>query len=155
MAHVVAGPAGGVVPKAEHQGGCLCGAVRYSIVGPMRPVGACHCEQCRKTSGHYVAATSCPREALNLEDQSGALRWFDSSERAHRGFCSVCGSSLFWEAHNESTISIMAGTLELPTGLEIAEHIFTDFAGDYYKLDDDLPKLTGDDTIRRAEMKNQ
>ncbi|MDX1607168.1 MAG: GFA family protein, partial [Candidatus Competibacterales bacterium] len=75
-------------------GGCLCGAVRYRARGPLRPVIACHCRQCRRSSGHYVAATAALREALDLEDASGALRWYRSSTQARRGFCAQCGSSL-------------------------------------------------------------
>ena len=43
--------------EMKHGGGCLCGAVRYEIRGPLRGVIACHCSQCRRTSGHYVAMT--------------------------------------------------------------------------------------------------
>ena len=41
-----------------YRGSCLCGAVRYIVRGELRHVVGCHCGQCRKTSGHYVAATS-------------------------------------------------------------------------------------------------
>ena len=27
-------------------GGCLCGAVRYELVGPLRDVVNCHCSEC-------------------------------------------------------------------------------------------------------------
>ena len=50
-----------------HSGGCLCGGVRYRATGPLRPVVACHCVQCRKTSGHHAAMTSVPRADLALE----------------------------------------------------------------------------------------
>jgi hypothetical protein len=39
-------------------GGCLCEGVRYTLTGDLRPIIACHCQQCQKTSGHYVAATA-------------------------------------------------------------------------------------------------
>lgn len=42
-------------------GGCPCGGVRYEVRGPLRDVIACHCTQCRRTSGHFVAATACRR----------------------------------------------------------------------------------------------
>ena len=41
-----------------HTGGCLCGGVRYAIRGELRGVIACHCAQCRRTSGHHSAMTS-------------------------------------------------------------------------------------------------
>ncbi|MDB3912880.1 GFA family protein, partial [Paracoccaceae bacterium] len=41
-------------------GSCECGAVVFELSGKLRDVVACHCGQCRKTSGHYWAATSGP-----------------------------------------------------------------------------------------------
>jgi len=45
----------------NRSGSCLCGAVTYQVSGALRPVVACHCSQCRKASGHHVAATSAAR----------------------------------------------------------------------------------------------
>ena len=39
-------------------GGCLCGAVRYQVRGPLRSVVMCHCSQCRRQTGHVMAATA-------------------------------------------------------------------------------------------------
>jgi hypothetical protein len=123
-------------------GHCLCGAVRFEVRGALRPVIFCHCEMCRRASGHFVAATACPRTALHLVS-ADTLRWFVSSEHARRGFCSVCGSQLFWEPIAEGYVSIMAGALDRPTGLKASGHIFVESAGDYYELSDRLPKQTG------------
>lgn len=122
-------------------GGCLCGAVRYRVDGPLRPVVGCHCTQCRKSSGHYVAATSAPRDCVAVE---GEVTWFASSDTARRGFCATCGSSLFWDGPGEN-LSIHAGTLDKPTGLTLAGHIFVGDKGDYYALGSDLPQAEGDD----------
>lgn len=125
-------------------GGCLCGAVRYEVRGPLRAVVNCHCAQCRRTSGHFVAATAARSEDLTLVESDG-LRWYESSPAARRGFCRTCGASLFWEPVSGGRVSIMAGTLDLPTGLQTAAHIFVDDAGDYYEIHDDLPKHPGGD----------
>lgn len=50
---------------------CRCGAVRYEVNGPLRNVIACHCEQCRRSSGHFVAATACHRKYFTLTQQDG------------------------------------------------------------------------------------
>lgn len=123
-------------------GGCLCGRVRYRVTGPLRPVVYCHCGQCRRTSGHFVAATSVAEDALIIETDE-SLEWFASSETASRGFCRRCGSSLFWRPNAKPYICIMAGTLDESTGLEAVEHIYVSAKGDYYQLTDDLPKLPG------------
>lgn len=56
------------------------------------------------------------------------------------GFCGDCGSSLFWEPASGERISIAAGTLDLPTGLETMAHVFVEDSGDYYTISDDLPR---------------
>lgn len=127
-------PPGAGDAAAVRTGGCLCGAVRYRVTGPLRDVLLCHCEQCRRTSGHYVAATRCRRTDLVLDDATG-LRWYESSPGIARGFCSTCGSSLFWQRGDADLTSIMAGTLDAPTGLRISGQIHTAAAGDYYRID--------------------
>jgi hypothetical protein len=121
-------------------GRCVCGAVRYAVRGPLRPVSYCHCSQCRRTSGHYVAATACAAANLTLLNVEG-LCWYRSSSRAERGFCGACGSSLFWKPGHGRHISIMAGTIDTPTGLDAVEHIFVADASDYYELADGLPQF--------------
>ncbi|CAN5776656.1 GFA family protein [soil metagenome] len=121
-------------------GGCLCGAVRYRIDGPLRPVVACHCTQCRRTSGHHVAATAAPREAVAVE---GTVSWFASSLGVRRGFCAVCGSNLFWDDSARPHLSIWAGSLDGPTGLRLTHHIFVAEKGDYYDIADGLPQHAG------------
>ncbi|MGO9513724.1 MAG: GFA family protein [Steroidobacteraceae bacterium] len=125
--------------ETTHTGGCLCGGVRYRIHGPLRGVIACHCSQCRRTSGHYVAMTSAPSANISLT-ASDSLIWYKSSQRAERGFCGVCGGNLFWRPFGEDRIAITAGTLDTPTNITLTEHIFVADKSDYYMIDDDLPK---------------
>ena len=129
------------VPTTK-RGGCECGAVKYAVSGPLRKVVYCHCGQCRRTSGHYVAATACASGDLDLKNDEG-LRWYRSSDIADRGFCSVCGSSLFYRPDHGKYVAIMAGTIDTPTGLKCREHIHTDDAADYYTINDGLPQYPG------------
>jgi hypothetical protein len=110
--------------------------VRYEIRGPLRDVIACHCSQCRKTSGHFVAAS----QALNANIvllESATLKWYRSSPTAERGFCAHCGGNLFWrpDGQNPPVTSITAGTLDAPTGLKTIKHIFVADKSDYYEID--------------------
>ncbi len=125
--------------ETTHSGGCLCGAVRYRIRGELRGVIACHCSQCRRTSGHYVAMTSAPSANLELTTAERLL-WYKSSDTAERGFCGRCGGNLFWRQIGSDEISITAGTLDTPTNITMEQHIFVADKSDYYAINDDLPK---------------
>ena len=131
-------------------GACLCGAVQYAVDGPLSNVIYCHCTQCRKTTGHYFASTSCLREHLTIIVDRG-LRWYESSPEAKRGFCEHCGSSLFWSYKEAPSIAILAGSLDVPTGLKADAHIFVADASDYYTIDDGLPQHADYGSINAAE----
>ncbi|MBV9802277.1 MAG: GFA family protein [Solirubrobacterales bacterium] len=124
-------------------GGCLCGAVRYEVRGPLRDVLMCHCEECRRWHGHVSASTAADRDDLVMLQDRG-LRWIDSPRSeagARRGFCAECGSSLFWDPPGRPTVSISAGTLDEPTALRVVAHWYVSQAGDYYELPGDgLPR---------------
>jgi hypothetical protein len=72
------------------------------------------------------------------------VTWYVSSRDARRGFCGTCGSNLFWDGPG-SHLSIFAGTLDGPTGLTLAGHIFCADKGDYYDIADGFPKVAQDD----------
>ena len=115
-----------------HHGQCLCGAVDYEVAGPVGGVVVCHCSQCRTCSGHIWAAVSVPVGQFRLIHQRG-LGWFNATPRAKRGFCRDCGASLFWQ-EDPGVIFVSAGSLDGPTGLEMARESFTEDAGDYYGM---------------------
>lgn len=124
-------------------GACLCGKV--TLVATLdRDVVACHCQQCRKQTGHFVAATRAPDSALQIR-AAEHLIWFAASDTAKRGFCKHCGSVMLWKANGSEHTSIMAGCLESPTGLTLASHIYVDDKGDYYSIEDGLPQFAKSD----------
>ena len=131
------------------KGSCLCGQVAFDVAGALRPVVACHCVQCRKTSGHYVAATSARREQIAVR---GEVTWYHASDTARRGFCATCGSSLFWDGPGEN-MSIHAGVLDGVTGLTVKGHIFCADKGDYYEISDDLPCAAQDDPALTTQVR--
>lgn len=122
--------------------------MRYRVDGALRPVIACHCTQCRKTSGHHVAATSALRDRVAID---GAVTWYRSSPTARRGFCPVCGSNLFWDGPG-SHLSVMAGTLDEAPGLQLAGHIFCADKGAYYEIRDCLPQASRDDPALTTQV---
>ncbi len=122
-----------------HTGSCLCGAVRFAVTGDLPPPDACHCTQCRKQTGHYLASTDVLKTALSVEE-TDALAWFASSEKVRRGFCRTCGSTLFWEPLHRERIAVAMGAFDTPTGTALGHHIFVADKGDYYEISDGLPQ---------------
>lgn len=68
------------------------------------------------------------------------LTWYHSSEKVRRGFCSICGSSLFFDAVFRDWTSISMGAIDGPTGVKLKQHIFVADKGDYYEIGDGLPQ---------------
>lgn len=124
-------------------GACLCGAVSFEVKGQSKPIIFCHCSQCRKQTGHYYAATNVALEDIDLRG-ADSITWYRASDTAARGFCRTCGSALFWRGDGLGYMSILAGAFETPTGLEPGYHIYCADKGDYYDLDDALPKFPAD-----------
>jgi hypothetical protein len=70
-------------------GGCLCGAVCYTLTGPPLRTGICHCLDCRKASGsHFTPFGVWPASAFEC---SGEMKVF-----AKRSLCPACGSRIAW-----------------------------------------------------------
>jgi hypothetical protein len=80
-----------------------------------------------------------PRSALTIKGEEN-LSWFDSSVKVRRGFCSRCGSSLFWDPIEKDWIGIAMGAFDSPTLTRLGIHIFVAEKGDYYEITDDLPQ---------------
>ena len=117
-------------------GSCLCGAVRYRIEGQPGPVWGCHCAQCRKSSGHFGAASRVDRSGIKIE---GEPRWYESTPGvARRGFCPTCGSYLFWEEIG-GDFFVMAGSMDETSGLSWFAHIYYAEKGDYYRCIGSVP----------------
>ena len=122
-----------------HKGACLCGAISFEVEGALAPPDACHCTQCRRQSGHYWASTNVARDALTVRGAEN-VTWFQSSAKVRRGFCSTCGSVLFWDPPHKDWTSIAMGAFDSPTGTRLEVHIFTADKGDYYEIADGLPQ---------------
>ncbi len=124
-----------------HKGSCLCGAVAFEVDGPLPPPDACHCVQCRKHSGHFFASSDVPRKNLRFISGEDKIAWYKSSERARRGFCKVCGSTLFWDPLvPRDWIGIAMGAFDSPTETKLKIHIYVAEKGDYYDIADGLPQ---------------
>lgn len=133
--------------KQELKGECLCGTIRFHAVGEMKRVSACYCRQCRIQNGGGPFFGAELKGDLNIED-SQALVWYASSEKARRAFCGCCGTSLFWQANDDkSFFDISLGVLDEALGLTLDAHIFVDSCPSYMIVPETAPHLTEADVL--------
>ena len=125
-------------------GGCLCGAVRYTIAA--EPLGArmCWCRDCQR-----IASGSATVNVLFLEEAvaiTGDLALFtmiaDSGNTVERGFCKVCGAQIYSRTVTPKGLPmrVRAGTLDDPALMAPQYHIWTDSAPSWAALDPALPR---------------
>lgn len=119
------------------QGGCLCRSVRYTItfppnhdfskavrLNPLPPFPlpslthtftqctTCQCAQCRAQTGSLVFRVhGVPHTAVDFTSSS-TLTTYRASEPCARGFCSNCGSVLFWRDERGDSISMTVGCFD-------------------------------------------
>ena len=122
-----------------HTGSCPCKAVSFEVDGELPGPDACHCSLCRKQSGHVFVSTDVPRTAATIRGLEN-VTWYQSSEKVRSGFCSTCGSSLFWDPIQRDWIGIAMGAFEQPTNTKIRINVHVASKGDYYDITDDLPQ---------------
>lgn len=125
-------------------GRCSCDSVTYDAFKPPVEAGACHCGVCRKWTG---GCGSLGFQAANVEITRGyvdEIAWWKSSRWGERGFCSKCGTSLFWRLQRGTGSWVVnSGTLKHQAGLQMAMHIYVDEMPGGYDFDDDARRMTG------------
>lgn len=127
---------------AVHHGSCLCGAVAFTIEGPLAPIQVCHCSQCRKAQGGPFA-TNIPVETARLRFRSGeaGLARYESSPGKIRTFCPTCASPVFSaRTALPGVVRIRAGLLDEPVASRPAFHQQVASASSWWPISDDLPR---------------
>jgi hypothetical protein len=96
------------------EGGCLCGAVRYRVLGEPISCVVCHCNSCRRASG-AAAVAWLTVDRPQLEWLAGRASLFRSSQGVIRRFCGICGSAIVYENdQNPTTVDITTASLDDP-----------------------------------------
>lgn len=140
--------ASGVEPSGEWSstvsGQCVCGGVSFELTGSLRSVSNCHCQPCRRFTGHHMAATATATTDIRFVTD-GTLTWYRSAPEVEYGFCSTCGASLFWRSFDRpEVLSVCAGVLEQPTGLATTTALFLAEHGDYHSPEPVSEQFSGD-----------
>jgi hypothetical protein len=119
------------------EGGCHCGACRYASDAEPLNVRACHCRSCQKvTGGPVYARVQVPLDSVTIV---GPVGWYRSSPPLRRGFCTVCGASLFSERQDLGAIGLTMGTLDAPDRFRPSVQIWASARQDWLATDDTIP----------------
>lgn len=128
----------------DRSGRCLCGSVKFTATEVSPEVHACHCGQCRRWSGGPGLAVSVG--GVSFEDDS-TLQIFNSSDWAERGFCSACGTNVFYRLKETDQYMMQMGSLDDQSGLAITGEIYIDEKPDGYDFAGTHSRLTGDEFL--------
>lgn len=128
------------------KGCCLCGDIEFSAQLPSKWVAHCHCTMCQRSGGAaFITWVGVDESRCRIDDPQGRLIWYRSSDQGERGFCSRCGSTLFfrsarWAGELHVTLANFTG----PVDRAPQAHVFWDTHVDWVRLDDDdgLPRKT-------------
>ncbi len=117
----------------ELTGGCQCGAVRFRV-GRLGRGSICHCRMCQKQFGHFYAPLI---TSFDVAWTRGSLKWFQSSNKARRGFCADCGTPLAYQ-ETGAELELAIGAFDNPV---LAAPAIQVNPNDKLPFTDDLPKL--------------
>jgi|TARA_B110000196_G_scaffold295333_1_gene284956 hypothetical protein len=112
------------------KGQCLCGAIKYEVTIPEKPLysGLCHCKDCQRYTGTaFASSLMVPKADVTLE---GELKFYgkdtDRGTFMERGFCSDCGSNVLCRSSDwEDQYVMSAGTLDDASVYKPQINIFT------------------------------
>ena len=129
--------------ETRMRGQCLCSAVEFEVDVPERTYSICHCGLCRRWSGGPLMSVHCPEPNTEWLNDEG-LTWYQGTPWAQRGFCSKCGSSLFWRfaQEPEGMLIVSVDALEDDGEFTLDRHIYSDARPDRYDFADDCPRVT-------------
>ena len=124
---------------SKHTGGCLCGAIRYSVDVDISELRHCHCRDCQRTSGaHGAVVAIVPSDKFKLE--KGTPKRYAgkaaSGRTLYRFFCAECGSPLYGQRETmPEMVTLRAGTLDDSNSMRITAHIWVGSARPWSHID--------------------
>ncbi len=102
-----------------HEGGCLCGSVRYQVTGAPQVASICHCRYCQLRSGSaFGISVYFAQDQVQLGD--GAVKTHELTTASGRAFdtrfCTECGTTVWWTIGTRpDSIGISGGTFDPPS----------------------------------------
>lgn len=121
------------------QGRCLCGKVHITANRLNPHIYACHCGMCRKWIGGPLLSVECGTDVMF--DGAENISTYASSDWAERGFCKVCGTTMFYRVKESGEYFMSAGLFD-EVKFELTEQIFIDRKPDYYSFANQTKNMT-------------
>ena len=123
-------------------GGCLCGGVRFEIVGPLGTASYCHCARCQRRTGTAASANvRVDSGALRVTQGDELLREFTPEGGAPKVFCGTCGSALWSRSPDSTAYGVRLGAFDTDPGVRPAFRQFVAYAAAWEPIPDDgLPR---------------
>ncbi|WP_183154140.1 GFA family protein [Paracoccus siganidrum] len=137
-------------------GGCACGAIRFRVDWAESRSGACHCRTCQQWSGGVFVAVTVRQEELHVTGAEHLLHW-QSSARAERVSCRLCGSKLWYRRTlppdnpargDPGDHAICLGVFDVMEGHPLTSEIFIDMKPSGYALAGDHVRQSGPEAMR-------
>ena len=126
--------------KHHHDGGCICGAVRYRLHGPFTYSAHCHCRSCQRAVGAGFATWSAVAPE-NFEVTTGEITIYQSSPGVQRGFCKKCGTSLTYSGEDWTDTAVLSATLDDPAAAKPTSNVYLEHKQPWVVLDESLKKF--------------
>ena len=131
----------------QHLGSCLCGGVRLAVDKVDTSLGACHCNMCRKWGGGPLLAVDCGT-GVRIDGEEHVTA-YDSSEWAQRGFCSRCGTHLFYRLKGNDQYVVPVGLFDSAPEVSFDSQIFIDEKPGYYEFANKTTFMTGPEVFAK------
>lgn len=131
--------------SSTNSGSCLCKAVKVTVAAASKNVGACHCSSCSKWGGGPLMAIDCGIDVLI--DNEAMVTVFNSSDWAERGFCSQCGTHLFYRLKENKQYIMPVGLFDGAGSFNFDHQIFIDEKPDYYEFSNSTKNMTGEEVF--------
>ncbi len=123
-------------------GGCLCGAITWSVDGPFESMLDCHCSMCRKHHGSLFATfVAAPDAGFRWRSGEDGIVRYPSSDQGARPFCATCGSPVPTVAKGAGLAICLAGSLDGDPVARPQGHIYVDDKAPWFEILDDLPQF--------------
>ena len=128
-----------------YKGGCMCGAVRFEIHGPIENIVYCHCSQCRKLQGSAFATNGrVDSDKFKIVSGQDQLTGYEMVPGLIKSFCKICGSPIMGQyASKPEYVRIRLGTIESEISETPSAHIFATSKAGWDRICDDLPQYEG------------